>query len=104
MSHEYETRRADDAAGFGNSSCIAADKSENILCSPHIQVREIARRQYLVERLHVLGLAPLAYFLAENADLHQALEEYAALPAELIRAYGGNQFPRSIHAIDGGKQ
>jgi hypothetical protein len=49
--------------------------------------------------LHALGPAPFAYFLREieaGADVDVTLEEYAALPAEFIRALGGDwPFPHA---------
>jgi hypothetical protein len=48
--------------------------------------------RYLAERLHALGPKPLFHFHDEverGADLRGSLEDYAALPVELVKAYGG---------------
>jgi hypothetical protein len=57
--------------------------------------------------LHGLGPAPLAYFLREieaGADVLATLEIYAALPADLIAAYGGDRFALAFHVIEGSGQ
>jgi hypothetical protein len=64
------------------------------------------RLQHLAKRLHALGPKPLFHFLDElerSADLHDLLEEYAALPADFVRAYGGDKFEPSLFAIKGGR-
>ena len=61
------------------------------------------RLQHLARRLHALGPRPLFHFLDElerGADLRARLEQYAALPADLIRAYGG----QPPFAIKGSKE
>jgi len=53
------------------------------------------RLKFLARRLHALGEAPLVHFLNElerGAALRPLLETYAALPADLIRAYRGDRF------------
>jgi hypothetical protein len=65
-----------------------------------------ARREFLVAKLHALGPAPLGHLLAEieaGADLRRHLERYATPPADFIKLYGGDQFPSSLHFIDGGR-
>jgi hypothetical protein len=57
------------------------------------------RRQRLVEKLHRLGPKPLFHFLSEverGAPLAPTLETYAALPADFIRANGGDKFAPSL--------
>jgi hypothetical protein len=49
----------------------------------------------------------LAYFLREieaGADVLATLEIYAALPADLIAAYGGDRFALAFHVIEGSGQ
>jgi hypothetical protein len=61
--------------------------------------------QYLAPRPHALGPKPLFHFLDEierGTPLRPHLETYAALPADFIRAYGGNQF-RPPFAVKGAK-
>jgi hypothetical protein len=63
-----------------------------------------ARRRYVVAKLHALRPAPFAYFLREieaGADVGATLKEYAALPAEFIRALGGDRFAPAFHVIEG---
>jgi hypothetical protein len=62
-------------------------------------------RQRLFERLHALGSKPLWQFLEEvecAAPLRATLEIYAALPADIIRAYGGDRFAPVLWPRDGG--
>jgi hypothetical protein len=64
------------------------------------------RFQRLVERLHDLGPGGLSYFLREvdrGADVLDTLEIYAALPGDLIRAYGADRFPAAVHVVGGGR-
>lgn len=52
---------------------------------------EKLRRQFLVERLHALGPAPLGHFLREieaGADVNATLETYARLPRDFIKPLG----------------
>jgi hypothetical protein len=83
-----------EAAGLGKSSCLGADDSRVSTILPHRnQAVDRARRRYLVAELHALRPALLAYFLREieaGAHVGVTLEEYAALPAEFIRALGGD--------------
>jgi hypothetical protein len=63
------------------------------------------RFQRLVAALHALGPGGLSYFLRDierGTDVLDTLEIYAALPAGLIRAYGGDRFPLAVHVVDGG--
>ena len=60
------------------------------------------RRQRLCERLHELRPAPLFHFIADierGCDIDETLEEYAALPADLIRACRGDKFLPPAFAI-----
>jgi hypothetical protein len=62
----------------------------------------IVRLRHLARKLHALGPKPLFHFLDEverGADLRVTLETYAALPADLIPAYHGDQFAAPF-AID----
>lgn len=64
------------------------------------------RRHCLVELLHNLGPAPLYHFLNEverGAPVCPHAERYAALPADFIKANGGDRFPPPVHVIGGGK-
>ena len=54
------------------------------------------RLRHLARRIHSLGPRPLYELLAEletGADLGERLERYAALPADFIRAFGGDVLP-----------
>jgi len=91
-------------------SCAEADNAKIALnrLQPQAQ-REIAarlRRQRLVEHLHRLGPAPLFHLLTDldaSKPLWPTVKEYAALPADFIKALGGDQFaPTLLHVIDGG--
>lgn len=65
---------------------------------------ERARLRYLTRRVHALGPAPLAHFFAEieaGANLREHLEEYAALPADFIKAYGGDVILPAVHLVRG---
>ncbi len=98
MPHTNQTRHAGGAAGFGNVNRRAADDiRDNSLSN--------VKFQRFVENLHALGPGVLAYFIREvtaGADVCTLLETYAALPADFIRAYGGDRFTPTFHAIDGG--
>jgi hypothetical protein len=62
------------------------------------------RLQYLARRLHALGERPLyepLLELASSADLLLTLERYTALPAGLIREYGGDRFVPPFIVTDG---
>jgi hypothetical protein len=65
------------------------------------------RLQHLARRLHGLGPKPLFHFLDEverGADLRPHLERYAALPADFIKANGGDRFVPVLHIIAGGSR
>jgi len=65
------------------------------------------RRQRLVSRLHSLGPKPLYHFLDEierGAPIAATLESYAALPADFIKANGGDKFAAPVWPIDGGRR
>ena len=69
--------------------------------------RRRLRRQRLVERLHQLGPAPLYHFLGEvenGASIPDHLERYAALPADFIKANGGDKFTPFLWEIEGGRR
>jgi hypothetical protein len=56
---------------------------------------ENARLRFLADRLHALGPAPIYHFLTDiesGKPIRATLEEYAALPADFIKAYGGDEF------------
>jgi hypothetical protein len=62
------------------------------------------RLQHLALRLHALGPKPLYHFLdeiARGAPLVPTLETYAALPADFIKANGGDKFAPPLFAIGG---
>ncbi len=68
------------------------------------QAQQLARLRFLAKRLYALGPRPLFYFLREverGADLRDHLEKYAALPADFIKAHGGDEF-ESPSLIEGG--
>jgi hypothetical protein len=55
--------------------------------------------------LHALGPRPIYEFLVEvesGADIRTRLEAYARIPADFVRANGGDQFPPVVFAVDGG--
>ena len=86
------------ASGLGNVNRRAADDTRDNSLSN-------VKFQRFVENLHALGPGVLAYFIREvtaGADACTLLETYAALPGDLIRAYGGDRFTPALHAIDGG--
>jgi hypothetical protein len=65
-----------------------------------------ARLRQLAKRLHALGERPVYEFLREvlaGRDPVERLEAYARLPADLIRAFGGERLggPRLVY---GGRQ
>jgi hypothetical protein len=110
------TRHARRAAGLGNCHWLVASdtrilhpKSAPNQAENNAQCEEVARRlrlQFLAGRLHALGPKPLFNFLDEierGADLQSHLERYAALPADFIRPYGGDQFPK-LFAIRKGRR
>jgi len=91
-------------AGLGELSLLCRNDNRNRIQSNAKRQAEL-HRQPLVERLHGLGPAPLAYFLREiegGANIRAALETYAALPGDLIRAYGGDRFGPALHVVNGG--
>ena len=63
----------------------------------------VARRRLLISRLHRLGPAPLFHLLTDldtGKPVWPTVDKYAALPADFIKAYGGDKFPAPF-AIDG---
>jgi len=108
MTQKSETQPG--AAGLANLSLLGDFDNREINPNPHTnQVQSSGarrpRRRYLVAKLHALGPAPLAHFVAEieaGADINATLEQYARLPADFVRAYGGNEFAAPF-IIDGGR-
>ena len=97
--------------GPGISSCLdGIDGSGYFTKSPlhqasnnHADARRV-RLQYLARRLHALGVKPLYHYLDEverGEPLRPHLERYAVLPADFIKAHGGDQFAPSIHMLGG---
>jgi hypothetical protein len=71
-----------------------------------VQEQSKARLNYLARQLQALGPASLFHFLEEidrGADLRSQLETNAALPAEFIRAYGGDEFLPAVHLVQEGR-
>jgi hypothetical protein len=63
------------------------------------------RLAYLAGRIHALGPRPLCELFHElqaGAPLHERLERYAALPADFIKALGGDRLPPP-HIVPGGR-
>lgn len=68
--------------------------------------RRRVRLQCLASPLHALGPRPLFHFLDEvdrGAPLRPHLETYSALPADFVRAYGGDRFQPPF-AVKGGEE
>lgn len=64
------------------------------------------RINYLASRIHALGPRPLAELLKEVAtghDLFERLEVFAALPADVVKAFGGDVLP-APRVLDGGRR
>ncbi len=94
--------------GSMNASFCKTDCSQCSPPNPAPQViSHVARRRYLITRLHRLGPAPLFHFISDierGAGIDATLERYAALPADFIRAYGGGRFLEPMFAIRGGRR
>jgi hypothetical protein len=64
------------------------------------------RLQHLARRLHLLGPRVLAELLAEHiahrGDLLERVERYAAIDPAALELTGGDRFPPTLAAIDGG--
>jgi hypothetical protein len=94
------------AAGFGKMSALGGDNSEfyhnpRPLQAPRYEPR--FRRQ--IESIHRQGPVVLGYLveaLAGGADLRATVAEFADLDSNFIAAYGGDRFPASLRAMDGG--
>ncbi len=104
MTLTNETRRAGlGAAGLLDIDCLAAVDTR--VFNRHLvqnQTLDRAQRRILVARLHLLGPAPLAYFLEEierGASAHETLMTYASPPPDFIRLYGGDKFAPALFAI-----
>src|ERR1700730_11304257 len=100
MTFQHEPGARGNATGLGDCHRRLASDTNLI---PHNRVPtqwlNRLRRQRLVEHLHRLGPSPLAHFLREietGADIYVTLEQCAALPADFIRAYGGDRFAPSL--------
>jgi Holliday junction resolvase RusA-like endonuclease len=77
------------AAGLDPHSLPKGNPGDSKTSTPKV------RLQFLARRLHALGPKPLFHFLDEiecGADLRTHLEEYSALPANLVKDYGGAEF------------
>jgi hypothetical protein len=62
------------------------------------------RLRCLAPRIHALGEGPLFYLLREiagGANVVDTAERYARLPADLIRAYGGDRLPPPLAVVRG---
>jgi hypothetical protein len=60
------------------------------------------RLRCLAPRIHALGEGPLFYLLREiagGANVVDAAERYARLPADLIRAYRGDRLPPALAVV-----
>jgi hypothetical protein len=60
------------------------------------------RLRHLAPRIHALGVAPLHHLLCElagGADPIDRAERYAALPADFIAAYGGDELPPVVRLV-----
>jgi hypothetical protein len=72
------------------------------MTAPTIASSLALRLRCLAPRLHPLGEGPLYHLLcdlAAGAPLLPTLESYAALPADLIAAYGGDKLPSQIFVV-----
>jgi hypothetical protein len=107
MAQTREARRARRATGSGNAVCLAANSVKDSRSQRPPQAQNRLCLKFLASRLPALGPKPLFHFLDEvehGADLRSHLERYAALPADFIKANGGDKFPSPfLHAIDGGE-
>lgn len=97
--------------GLGNVERRAADDLSTLpnSCRPGkpASMRAELRRKRDVEALWRLGRAPLWHFLGEvekGADLDVTLARYAALPADFVKAYGGDRFAPCLFVIEGGRE
>jgi hypothetical protein len=99
MSQKAETRRAGGAAApLETSRFWTRDKREIAPNRTRAQAEREARLQFLA------GLKPLFYSLDElerGAALRPFLERCGALPADFIKALGGDKFLTALRAIDG---
>ncbi len=76
---------------------------DRLLAQNHAAAQDL-RLQFLARRVHALGEAPLFHLLKQlerGAELRPLLEQYAALPADLIRAYRGDQFMPALFVTKG---
>jgi hypothetical protein len=68
----------------------------------HLATIPRSRVYLLAARVHDLGPRPLAELFLEllvGADPVERIEVYAALPADFIRALGGDRLPASARAV-----
>ncbi len=92
---DVDRRTADDISTLPNSGLPGKGAS----------IRAELRRKRDVDALWRLGPAPLWHFICEvekGADLDVTLARYAALPADFIKALGGDRFAPCLFVIDGG--
>ncbi len=90
------------AAGLPGKSSFSGEGDPNNSSRPATQARGPAadrtRLQFLIRQLHRLGERPLYHFIDEverGHDLRPQLERYASLPADFIKANGGDRFAQS---------
>lgn len=84
------------------ASCWVADGPVNPTNQAARQAQKL-RRQRQVCHLWHLGEAPLYNLLTDldaGKPVWPAVEEYAALPADFIKALGGDRFAPVVHVID----
>ena len=95
---------SDDRRDFGLSAEQAGSMPTQIRSPNQRATPPVYRINHLASRIHALGPRPLAELLNEVAagrDLFERLEVYAALPADVIKAFGGDVLP-ALRALDGG--
>jgi hypothetical protein len=107
MAQTCESRPTRD--GSRDAVCRRGSDSDGIAQTPRpLQApRYEPRFRRQVEAVHRLGPVVLAYLveaIASGADLRETVAAYAALDGNFITAYGGDRFPPSLRAIDGGVQ
>lgn len=99
-----EKVRPPQGAGAGLPSKTSVDLESFFIAQKHApaQAGSRARPQRLVAKLWQLGPAPLDHFIREieaGGAIDTTLETYAALPADLIRAYHGDRFMPSTFLV-----
>jgi hypothetical protein len=84
---------------LGNNSTSISD--HRYLQAPRYEPR--FRRQ--IEAIHRQGPVVLGYLveaLAAGSDLRATVAEFAEIDGDFVRGLGGDRFPPTVHAIDGG--